>query len=102
MNFQRKKIATALGLIGAGGAFLFAGAPAQAQDIRVDVTGSNIKRVEGEGALPVQTLSRSDLDNAGVQNASELLDKISANGIDLLDRGEKARLNALSKKLRGQ
>ena len=36
-------------------------------------------RVEGEGALPVQTLSRSDLDNAGVQNASELLDKISAN-----------------------
>ena len=27
----------------------------------------------------MQTLSRSDLDNAGVQNASELLDKISAN-----------------------
>jgi iron complex outermembrane recepter protein len=79
MNFQRKKVATALGLIGAGGAFLLAGAPAQAQDIRVDVTGSNIKRVEGEGALPVQTLTRSDLDNVGVQNASELLDKISAN-----------------------
>lgn len=31
-----------------------------------------------------------------------LLDKISANGIDSLDRGEKARLNELSKKLRGQ
>ena len=31
-----------------------------------------------------------------------LLDKISANGIDSLARGEKARLNELSKKLRGQ
>ncbi|MEQ1874191.1 MAG: rhomboid family intramembrane serine protease [Ilumatobacteraceae bacterium] len=31
-----------------------------------------------------------------------LLDKISANGIDSLDRGEKSRLNELSKKLRGQ
>ena len=30
-----------------------------------------------------------------------LLDKISANGIDSLDRGEKSRLNELSKKLRG-
>ena len=31
-----------------------------------------------------------------------LLDKISANGIDSLDRAEKARLNDLSKKLRGR
>ncbi len=31
-----------------------------------------------------------------------LLDKISANGIDSLARGEKARLNELSKKLRGR
>ena len=28
----------------------------QAADIKVDVTGSNIKRIEGEGALPVQVI----------------------------------------------
>jgi hypothetical protein len=31
-----------------------------------------------------------------------LLDKISANGMDSLSKGEKARLNELSKKLRGR
>ena len=29
-----------------------------APDIRVEVTGSNIKRVEGEGALPVTVITR--------------------------------------------
>ena len=79
MKFQRKKIATALGLIGAGGAMLLAGAPAQAQDIRVEVTGSSIKRVEAEGALPVQIINRSEIDATGAQSAAELLQFISSN-----------------------
>ena len=79
MKFQRKKIATALGLIGAGGALLLAGAPAQAQDIRVEVTGSSIKRVEAEGALPVQIINRSEIDATGAQSAAELLQFISSN-----------------------
>ena len=60
MKFQRKKIATALAYVmGVGSVTLLAATSAQAQtqtaaaDIKVEVTGSNIKRVEGEGALPV-------------------------------------------------
>jgi iron complex outermembrane receptor protein len=53
--------------------------PSHAADIRVDVTGSNIKRVEGEGALPVQVIPRSELTDQGVQTAQEILDRISAN-----------------------
>ena len=65
MKFQRKKLAGALAYaLGVSGAFVLAGTPAQAADIKVDVTGSNIKRVEGEGALPIQTLTRTDLEAA--------------------------------------
>jgi iron complex outermembrane recepter protein len=52
---------------------------AHAADIKVDVTGSNLRQAEGEGALPVQVITRTDLTNQGVQTAQEILDKISAN-----------------------
>ena len=56
-----------------------AGAHAIAADIRVDVTGSNIKRVEGEGALPVTVITRDEIDRSGATTASELLQMVSAN-----------------------
>src|SRR5439155_7788611 len=52
---------------------------AHAADIRVEVTGSNIKRVEGEGALPVQVINRDDILRSGSTNAMELMNLISAN-----------------------
>ena len=51
----------------------------QAADIKVEVTGSNIRRIEGEGALPVQVIGREEIDQAGVTNAVELMNLISAN-----------------------
>jgi iron complex outermembrane recepter protein len=78
MKFQRKKLAGALAYaLGVGGAFAVISTPVQAV-ITVDVTGSNIKRVEGEGALPVQVLTREDLQNAGVTDIAQVIDKISA------------------------
>ena len=68
-------------LVAAAIASLFA-APAadvRAADIKVDVTGSNIKRVEGEGALPVQILTREDIDRTGATTAMEILSYVSAN-----------------------
>ena len=56
-----------------------AGTSALAQDIRIDVTGSNIKRIEGEGALPVTVITRQDIDRSGATTAMELLQQISAN-----------------------
>ena len=80
MIFQRKKVASALAyMLGVGGAMSLIAAPAHAADIKVDVTGSNIKRVEGEGALPVQVLTREDIDKTGAQTAYELLNFVSAN-----------------------
>ena len=53
--------------------------PLHAADIRVEVTGSNIKRIEGEGALPVQIISRDEILQSGATNAMEILSLISAN-----------------------
>jgi iron complex outermembrane recepter protein len=53
-------------------------APAD-QPARVEITGSNIARVEGESGLPVQVIMREDLQRGGVQTMQELLERISAN-----------------------
>jgi iron complex outermembrane receptor protein len=52
---------------------------------RVEVTGSSIKRIEGETALPVETIKRDDIDKSGVTTAAELLQKISSNVGGLTD-----------------
>jgi hypothetical protein len=56
MKLKRKWLAIALG-VGEIGAL----ASAHAQDIRVNVTGSNIRRVDTETAAPIQTITREDI-----------------------------------------
>ena len=46
---------------------------------RVEITGSSIKRVDAESALPVQTVSREQIETLGVTNTEQLLQNISAN-----------------------
>ncbi|MGM9515603.1 TonB-dependent receptor [Roseateles sp. DB2] len=63
---------------------------AQAQEAapkleRVEITGSSIKRLEGEQALPVQTIKREEIAKAGVTTAAELLKNISAAAANLGD-----------------
>ncbi len=82
MSFQRKKVATALAyILGASGAVSLSAANAQSSspDIRVEVTGSNIKRVEGEGALPVQVITRDEINRTGTTSVTEILQYISSN-----------------------
>ncbi|MEJ6003017.1 TonB-dependent receptor [Paucibacter soli] len=57
----------------------------EAQLQRVEITGSSIKRIEGEGSLPVQLIKREDIDKSGVTTAAELLKSISANTAPLSD-----------------
>ncbi|XLZ71264.1 TonB-dependent receptor [Massilia sp. SR12] len=52
---------------------------------RVEITGSSIKRIEGEAALPVEIIKREDIEKAGVTTAAELLQKISSNVGGLTD-----------------
>jgi iron complex outermembrane receptor protein len=79
--FQHTKICS--GLLMAFGSSLLAVAPgAFAQDTnvqRVEITGSSIKRVDAEAALPVQTVTREQIAKLGVTNTEQLLQNISAN-----------------------
>ena len=52
---------------------------------RVEVTGSSIKRVDAETALPVQVIKREDIDKSGATTAAEILKSISANTAALTD-----------------
>jgi iron complex outermembrane recepter protein len=60
-------------------------APAEEKVQRVEVTGSSIKRLDAETALPVQVLTRKDIEKSGVKTATELLSKITASAANLTD-----------------
>ncbi len=53
-------------------------AGAEEQLERVEITGSSIKRIEGESALPVQVLTRSDIQRTGAATVEQLLQTVSA------------------------
>ena len=65
------------------------GFPAAAQEAqpmpKVEITGSSIKRLNAETALPVQLITRADIEKSGVTTAAELLSKVSANTAALTD-----------------
>ena len=51
-------------------------APQKAE--RIEVTGSSIKRVDAETALPVTVVTRSDIEKSGVTSTEELLNQITS------------------------
>ncbi|MET3119324.1 iron complex outermembrane receptor protein [Undibacterium sp. GrIS 1.8] len=64
----------------------FAQAEADAAKVqRVEITGSSIKRLDAETAMPLQILTRAEIDKSGVTTAAELLSKISASAAALTD-----------------
>ena len=46
---------------------------------KIEVTGSSIKRIEGEGSLPVTVITRADIERSGATTPMELLQLISSN-----------------------
>jgi len=60
-------------------AALLAAGPALAQDIKVNVTGSNIKRTEAETAAPVEVITREDIHASGLQTIAAVVQSITAN-----------------------
>jgi iron complex outermembrane receptor protein len=49
------------------------------EPIRIEVTGSNIKRTDAEGPLPVQVITREEIERAGWTTAAELMSHVAAN-----------------------
>ena len=47
---------------------------------RVEITGSSIKRIQSEGALPIQVITREEIDRQGIISAEQLVATLSANG----------------------
>jgi len=79
MLFKQKRIHVLMGYALATGAFALAASAVQAQQIeRVTVTGSSIKRVLEEQALPVQIISRDDIQNSGSANIEQLVQSLPA------------------------
>ncbi len=74
--FQRTKICTGL-LLAFGSIAVYAQDNQAVQ--RVEITGSSIKRVDAETALPIQTVTREDIAKLGVTSTEQLLQTVSAN-----------------------
>src|SRR4051812_28187499 len=75
--FQRTKICS--GLLLAFGSIAVYAQDATPPVQRVEITGSSIKRVDAETALPVQTVTREQIATSGVTSTEQLLASISAN-----------------------
>ncbi|MBL8525311.1 MAG: TonB-dependent receptor [Betaproteobacteria bacterium] len=54
-------------------------APAPQKVEKIEVTGSNIKRVDAEGSAPIQIISREEIENSGKQTVTELLRTLPTN-----------------------
>jgi iron complex outermembrane receptor protein len=76
--FKRTKLSASV-LLAFGGAIASTAAVAQQALERVEITGSAIRRVQSEGALPVQVIKIEDLAAQGVTNAEQALARVASN-----------------------
>jgi len=53
---------------------------------RIQVTGSRIRKVDVENAQPIQTISRTEIENQGFQSVGDILQNIAATGSPALSR----------------
>jgi iron complex outermembrane receptor protein len=73
--FNKTQVSVATAMLVAG--LALAAGSAHAQDTqRVEITGSSIKRIAAEGALPVITLSKDDIAKSGATSARELIQQL--------------------------
>ena len=71
------RTASALVLAALGGAAH--AADGNEPDLRIEVTGSNIKRTDTDGLLPLQVITRDEIERAGWTTAAELMSHVAAN-----------------------
>jgi len=76
--FRKTKVCSGL-MLAFSGTLALGVAPAFAQQTleRVEITGSNIRRVEAETASPVQVISREEIEKSGKRTVGEYLQTLS-------------------------
>jgi len=75
MKSSRTWMAVAWGV----GEVAMGGRVATAQDIRAEVTGTNVRRVDSETAAPVAVITRQDILASGLQSLQDVVRQITAN-----------------------
>ena len=107
----RMKLRTVVGSLALLGLATHALAQAPSPSQRITVTGSSIKRIAVEGALPVQVITRAELDREGITSAEQLILQLSTNGsgldnlasnADVVGGAQRGNNGASSANLRGQ
>src|SRR4051794_19175938 len=81
-TLPRNTLALAIAAVFETAAAQEGGAPkdeALREPMRIEVTGSRIAHIDGETALPVQTISREEIERGNWTTAAELLSYVSAN-----------------------
>ena len=100
--FHRTKIcAAALACLGSGLAMQAANAQEQQQLQRVEITGSSIKRVDAETALPVTIITRQQIEASGATTTEDLLRRVSANSAMTSDSTQGVGYATANANLRG-
>lgn len=79
MTLQRRTLCVQLALAFGAGSVWAQEAPTPPVQ-RVEITGSSIKRVDAEGALPVTVISRDQIEKSGAINVEDLMHRVSAGG----------------------
>lgn len=107
-----KKLAQMIALIGIVSPAIAQEAAQPAAPIqRVEITGSSIKRIAKEGALPLEIISRKQLEDQGIVTAEQLIANLNVNGngsdnlasnADVTTGAQRGNNGASSANLRGQ
>ncbi|MDY0963186.1 TonB-dependent receptor domain-containing protein [Massilia sp. CFBP9026] len=107
-----KRLAQLMALMGVAAPIVAqAQAQAEASMQRVEITGSSIKRIAKEGALPVEIISRKQLEDQGIVTAEQLIATLNVNGngsdnlasnADVTSGAQRGNNGASSANLRGQ
>jgi iron complex outermembrane receptor protein len=104
-NMSRKKLHHAVLTLFATTVSASLAAPALAQTPqsvnRIEVTGSAIKRIEGETALPVTVITREDIDRSGAVGTEDLLRRITASTAMMSDTNQGVGYAVSNANLRG-
>ncbi|MES2318412.1 MAG: TonB-dependent receptor [Pseudomonadota bacterium] len=105
------KLAQLIAVMGVAAPALAQVAAPQPNIARVEITGSSIKRIAREGALPVEIISRKQIEEQGIVNAEQLIASMNVNGngsdnlasnADVTSGAQRGNNGASSANLRGQ
>ena len=78
---QFNKTALALALLALSG-YVWSQQPQPAKIEKIEVTGSNIKRIDAETPSPVQIITREEIERSGYSTVSEVLRSLPSNNIN--------------------